>query len=81
MAHLQDAGIVDDRTGRFAESPWAIPAEGWKAVLRRSWTEAGEDNIGIVAAGVSFYGFLALVPMLGAVVLTYGLVAEPKTDP
>lgn len=79
MAHLQDAGIVDDRTGRFAESPWAIPAEGWKAVLRRSWTEAGEDNIGIVAAGVSFYGFLALVPMLGAVVLTYGLVAEPKT--
>ena len=65
--------------GRFAQTPWAIPAEGWKAVLRRSWSEASEDNIGIVAAGVAFYGFLALLPLLGAVVLTYGLVAEPKT--
>lgn len=79
MAHLQDADGANDPLGRFAQTPWAIPAEGWKAVLRRSWNEAGEDNIGIVAAGVSFYGFLALVPLLGAVVLTYGLVAEPKT--
>jgi membrane protein len=65
--------------GLHARSPWAIPAKGWKQVLVRSWGEAGDDNIGIVAAGVAFYGFLALVPLLGAVVLTYGLVAEPAT--
>ena len=29
--------------------------------------------------GVAFYGFLAMVPMLGATVLTYGLVASPTT--
>lgn len=79
MEQPRDGGAVTDSNGRFAENPWKIPAEGWKAVLRRSWSEAGEDNIGIVAAGVSFYGFLALVPLLGAVVLTYGLVAEPRT--
>jgi len=79
MEQPQDGEAATDSTGRFAENPWKIPADGWKAVLRRSWSEAGEDNIGIVAAGVSFYGFLALVPLLGAVVLTYGLVAEPKT--
>jgi membrane protein len=33
----------------------------------------------LVAAGVAFYGFLALVPLLGAVVLSYGLVASPET--
>jgi membrane protein len=47
-------------------------------VLLRTWQEAGDDNVGLVAAGVAFYVFLALVPLLGAVVLTYGLVASPE---
>ena len=51
----------------------------WKATALRTWTEAGEDNVGLVAAGVAFYGFLALVPLLGAIVLSYGIVAEPAT--
>ncbi len=79
MEQPHDGVTADDLTGRFADNPWKIPAEGWKAVLRRSWREASEDNIGIVAAGVSFYAFLALVPLLGAIVLTYGLVADPET--
>ena len=54
--------------GRDAMSPAEIPAAGWKDVLTRTWKEAGEDNAGLVAAGVSFYGFLALVPLLGAIV-------------
>src|ERR1700761_2107244 len=65
--------------GRHARTPWAIPSQGWRAIAKRCFSEASEDNIGIVAAGVSFYGFLALVPLLGAIVLTYGLVAEPTT--
>ena len=65
--------------GRGATSPWAIPAKGWKDVLLRSWREAGEDSISLIAAGVAFYGFLAMVPMLGALVLSYGLVASPET--
>ncbi len=67
------------RAGRDAATPWAVPAEGWKQVVLRSWREAGDDNVGIVAAGVAFYGFLALVPLLGAIVLSYGLVADPST--
>ncbi|TRW15322.1 YihY/virulence factor BrkB family protein [Glacieibacterium frigidum] len=45
--------------------------------MRRTYAEAGNDNLGLVAAGVAFYCFLALVPLLGALVLTYGLVVEP----
>lgn len=49
------------------------------AVLKRTWAEAGDDNVGLIAAGVAFYAFLSIVPLLGAIVLTYGLVADPKT--
>ena len=71
-------GGKDDR-GRSARSPWQMPAGGWKDVAVRTWRESAKDNVGLVAAGVAFYGFLGLVPMLGAIVLTYGLVAEPRT--
>lgn len=67
------------RDGRDARSPWQVPAEGWKQILLRTWRETGDDNIGLVAAGVAFYGFLALVPLLGAITLTYGLLADPQT--
>lgn len=68
-----------DPEGHHAASPWAIPAKGWKAVLLRAWNEGGNDNVGLVAAGVAFYGFLALVPMLAATVLAYGLFADRQT--
>jgi membrane protein len=70
---------TDAATGRTADSPLQIPARGWKQVAVRTWKQASEDNIGLVAAGVSFYGFLALVPLLGATVLTYGIIADPQT--
>src|SRR3712207_5804747 len=55
------------------------PAREWKDVLVRTWKESGDDNVGLLAAGVAFYGFLAFVPLLASVVLTYGLVASPET--
>jgi len=66
-------------SGRNADSPSQIPARGWRQVILRTWKQASEDNVGLVAAGVAFYAFLALVPLLGATVLTYGLVADPQT--
>ncbi|WP_242154681.1 YihY/virulence factor BrkB family protein [Sphingomonas sp. BAUL-RG-20F-R05-02] len=69
----------DNDRGRTASSPLAMPLTGWKEVFVRTWSEAGDDNVGLVAAGVAFYGFLALVPLLGAIVLSYGLVADPQT--
>lgn len=62
-----------------ADSPDHIPAEGWKQVLIRTYKEAGHDNVSIIAAGVAFYVFLAFVPLMGAMVLVYGLVAEPSS--
>ncbi|WP_256326195.1 YihY/virulence factor BrkB family protein [Sphingomonas sp. NFR15] len=66
-----------DRQGRDAVNPWHMPFAAWRAVAQRTWGEAGSDNIGLIAAGVAFYGFLALVPLLGATVLVYGIAADP----
>jgi YihY family inner membrane protein len=60
-------------------SPWAMPWAEWKAVLRRTWRELTDDNVDLIAAGAAFYAFLAIVPALGAVVLLYGLLADPQT--
>jgi membrane protein len=69
---------MDDRE-HGVHSPWALPAGGWKDVLKRTWAETGRDNVGLIAAGVAFYGFLALVPLLGVTVLSYGLIADQQT--
>ena len=69
---------MDDQ-GHGAASPWQMPFAAWIAIAKRTWAETGKDNIGLIAAGVAFYGFLALVPLLGAIVLIYGLAANPAT--
>ena len=51
----------------------------WWNVLKRTWAEAGDDNIGLIAAGTAFYGFAAIVPLLASVVLIYGLAADTAT--
>jgi membrane protein len=63
--------------GHYAQSPWQIPLSGWKEIAGRTWRQTWIDNVGLVAAGVAFYGFLALVPLLGLIVLVYGTIAEP----
>ena len=66
-----------DPKGHRATSPWQMPAAAWKDILKRTYTRTWDDNIGIVAAGVAFYGFFALLSLLGLIVLSYGFVADP----
>lgn len=65
--------------GGEARSPKEIPKRGWVQVLRRAWAEAKADQVPLLAAGVAFYGFLALFPAMIAAVTVYGLVADPAT--
>ena len=65
--------------GRDAPSPWQIPWRGWKDILWRSYQEIGEDRLLAVAAGVVFYGLLALFPAVTAIVSMYGLFADAST--
>ena len=73
------ASAADDPHGRTAKSPTQLPAHAWREILGRVWIKTGTDNIGLLAAGVAFYAFLAFVPLLGALIMTYGLIADPST--
>jgi membrane protein len=62
--------------GRHAETPWQIPWKGWKDILWRTYAQIGEDRLLAVAAGVVFYGLLAVFPAITALVSLYGLFAS-----
>lgn len=68
--------LGETSAGSDASSPWRMPWSAWKQVLLRTWSETGQDNISLVSAGVAFYGFGALLPLLAAIVLGYGLIAD-----
>ena len=64
---------------RQAETPWTILRHDWWPVLKQTWTDSGTDNIGLIAAGTAFWGFASIAPLLGAMVLGYGLFATSET--
>jgi membrane protein len=64
--------------GHWAKSPWQMPWPAWKAIASRTWIRTWQDNVGLVSAGVAYYGFLAIVPLLGLIVLAYGVLADPQ---
>lgn len=78
-----------DATGQSNESrpipgvestrPWQHPWPAWRAILLRVYAMNGYHNLTLMAAGVAFYAFLSFVPLLGAIVMTYGLIADPAT--
>ncbi|MDQ4103957.1 MAG: YihY/virulence factor BrkB family protein [Actinomycetota bacterium] len=63
--------------GGQANSPRQIPMAGWRQVLARAYRASQQNNISLLAAGVAFFGFLALIPALIALVTLVGLVADP----
>jgi len=68
-----------DSKGHQARSPAEMPAPAWKDIAKRTYKRTWDDNIALVAAGVAFYGFFALLSLLGLIVLVYGFVADPLT--
>jgi len=65
--------------GRHASSPLQIPWAGWKDILWRTYVRTGEDRLLATAAGVVFFGLLAVFPAITALVSCYGLFANPST--
>src|SRR4051794_16274424 len=65
--------------GRRSKSPLQIPWKGWKDILWRTYERTGEDRLLAIAAGVVFFGLLAVFPAITALVSCYGLFANPST--
>src|SRR5436309_5433075 len=65
--------------GRRSGNPLRIPWTGWKDILWRTYQRTGQDRLLAIAAGVVFFGLLALFPAITALVSCYALIADPST--
>ena len=63
---LQHVRAGERGRGRHAKAPWQIPWKGWKDIFWRTYQQIGEDRLLAVAAGVVFYGLLAVFPAVTA---------------
>jgi membrane protein len=83
LAHAGKPSVAPHATresgrGRHADKPSDVSKPGWLDILWRTKKEISDDNLSIVAAGVAFYAFLAVVPSFAAIVAVYGLVSNPS---
>ena len=65
--------------GRRSRNPFEIPWAGWKDILWRTYERTNDDRLLATAAGVVFFGLLAVFPAITALVSSYGLFADPST--
>jgi membrane protein len=75
----RNGALDDEGRGRRAAAPWQIPWKGWIDILIRTYEQINEDRVLAVAAGVVFYGLLALFPAITALVSSYALFAKAST--
>jgi membrane protein len=64
--------------GRDATAPTRIPRDGWLDIAMRVKDEISKDHVGLVAAGVAFYGLLAVFPAITALISITGLLYAPE---
>ena len=61
-----------------AAKPTELSGHHWWRILKRTFTAMGNDHLSLIAAGVAFYGLLALFPAITALMAIAGLVVEPS---
>jgi membrane protein len=64
---------------RGGGKPLPVLSRSGKQVLLGTYDRINRDRILAAAAGVVFYGLLAIFPAIAAVVSSYGLFADPST--
>ena len=76
---MADRVKTSDPYGHSADSPAEMPKRAWKDIVARTYKRTWDDNVALVSAGVAFYGFFALLSLLGLIVLTYGFFTDPRS--
>jgi membrane protein len=71
-------GKSEDVPASDAHSPYAIPAPGWRLVLRRVVRHALDDRLMVLSAGISFFAVLSIAPVLVTAVSVYAAVNTPQ---
>ena len=72
--------VGQEREDRELEQPTDLPRRAWSGVLRRTLREYKADNLGDLAAALTYYGVLAIFPMLIVLVSLLGLLGHSVTQ-
>lgn len=54
-----------------------LEARSWWAFAQRFMINMGNDNVGLIAAGIAFYFLMAAFPAIGAAISLFGLFSDP----
>jgi len=65
--------------GRRAAKPADVPARSWTDTLLLLHANISKHRIMALAAGVTYFGLLAIFPAIAALVALYGLFSDPST--
>ena len=66
---------------RAPDQPTDLPRPAWGGVVRRTLREFKADHLTDLAAALTYYGVLAIFPMLIVVVSVLGLIGRSVTQP
>ncbi len=79
-----DPGVRATRPVSDAEAPdqpTDLPRRAWGGVLKRTFREFNADHLTDLAAALTYYGVLAMFPMLIVIVSLLGLLGHSVTQP
>jgi membrane protein len=65
---------------RAPDQPTDLPRRAWPAILKRTWREFSRDHLTDLAAALTYYGVLAIFPMLVVIVSVLGLLGNSVTQ-
>ena len=79
----EQSALVQDQVdeGRAPDQPTQLRSRAWPAVLKRTIKEYKADNLPDLAAALTYYGVLAIFPMLIVLVSILGLIGNSVTQP
>lgn len=78
-ATIRPLGLATPSSNQFIGHPLTILFKGWKQIVLGTFDRIDRDRILATAAGVVFYGLLAIFPAITALVSSYELLADPST--
>jgi membrane protein len=64
------------KTRHDVATPTSIRLKDWRAILVRVFQRVLADNVGLLAAGISFYAFLSIFPAIAAGLMIWGLFTD-----
>ena len=67
--------------GAWPMQPTDLPRGAWRGVVKRTLREYRADNLGDLAAALTYYAVLAIFPMLIVLVSLLGLLGQSVTQP